>query len=122
MQVSALKILKSFDFNICVCTNSRPEWAMSILRHLKALMYIDKVITADDVKKPKPDPEMLYTAMNAFDAQPSETIIIEDSEPGLMAAHASGAYFIAVDNPFDWTFSKIHETIQTIHEFNNEQS
>ena len=44
----------------------------------------------------KPDPECYLTAMDYFKVKPEDTIIFEDSESGLKAAEASGAFYYKV--------------------------
>ena len=49
------------------------------------------VITDEDISRSKPDPEGYLKAMAHFGVTPAETMIFEDSGPGLEAARASGA-------------------------------
>ena len=44
----------------------------------------------------KPSPEIYDKTMAELQVQPSDTLIFEDSEVGLQAAKASGAYFIKI--------------------------
>ena len=41
------------------------------------------ITTANDISKPKPDPEGYLLAMENFRSDPVETLIFEDSEVGL---------------------------------------
>lgn len=58
---------------------------------------IDLVITLQDVVNPKPHPGPYLKAMMTLGVGPSETLIFEDSPPGLASAQASGARVIKVD-------------------------
>lgn len=58
------------------------------------------VLTGNDVKNNKPDPEIYETAMQQAHVSPSETLIFEDSEVGLEAAVRSGA---TVFDVLQWT-------------------
>jgi HAD superfamily hydrolase (TIGR01509 family) len=53
-------------------------------------------ISADDVKKTKPDPEGYLKAATMSGSEISECLIFEDSLTGMNAAIASGAYLIGV--------------------------
>ena len=54
-------------------------------------------ITGEDVVRSKPDPEGYLKAMAHFGVTPAETMIFEDSGPGLEAARASGATVYKVE-------------------------
>ena len=49
------------------------------------------------MEKSKPDPEGYLKAMEHFGVTPAETMIFEDSGPGLAAAKASGAAVFKVE-------------------------
>jgi len=53
-------------------------------------------VTADDVDHGKPEPDVYVAAMEQSGATPRRTLVIEDSEAGLAAAIASGAYAASV--------------------------
>jgi HAD superfamily hydrolase (TIGR01509 family) len=48
------------------------------------------IITGDQVTKGKPDPEIYLRAASALGIDPRECAALEDSEPGIHAAHAAG--------------------------------
>jgi HAD superfamily hydrolase (TIGR01509 family) len=59
--------------------------------------YFRAVITADDVTRAKPDPEIFEMVLNNYSIQPGSAIIIEDSVAGLQAANAAGIESVCVD-------------------------
>ena len=50
---------------------------------------------------------MYWKAMSMMTALPEETLIIEDSPPGLLAAQRSRANYVRVNNPFEVNINKI---------------
>jgi HAD superfamily hydrolase (TIGR01509 family) len=54
------------------------------------------VVTADDVARPKPEPDLYLAACEALGADPTRAAALEDSPPGVAAARAAGMYVIAV--------------------------
>ena len=60
----------------------------------------ETIICADDVTHAKPSPDIFLTAMAKLNSEPEDSIIIEDSITGVMAAKASGAFTIALTNTF----------------------
>ncbi|MGW5117117.1 HAD-IA family hydrolase [Streptomyces noursei] len=54
------------------------------------------VITADDVLRPKPDPEPFLLAARRLGVDPARCVVVEDAPAGLDAARAAGMTTIAV--------------------------
>jgi HAD superfamily hydrolase (TIGR01509 family) len=53
-------------------------------------------LTAEDVARGKPHPEIYLTAAARFDIPPNRMAVLEDSRNGCLAAAAAGAFTIAV--------------------------
>src|SRR5690242_8740205 len=66
----------------CV-TSSRKDHFDLIHAHTGFLKYFDFVLTASDVKRVKPDPELYIRAIERSGFAPAECVAIEDSERGL---------------------------------------
>ena len=80
----------------CVTTGSRRN-ATEVLSHFGCVCWFDLVLTSEDVTRSKPDPEGYVKAMEHFGVTPAETMIFEDSGPGMAAALASGASVFKVE-------------------------
>lgn len=55
------------------------------------------VVTSDDVEKYKPDPEPYFLAGALLGVEPTDCLVLEDSEEGVAAARAFGAQIWRVD-------------------------
>jgi HAD superfamily hydrolase (TIGR01509 family) len=106
-----LKSLKEQGFKMCVCSNSIRETTKMILLRKGLIEYIEFYVTNEDVKHPKPNPEMYLKAMINLGLSPKECVIVEDSHIGRKAAILSGAYLCGVMNMNDVELSKIQYTI-----------
>ena len=104
--------LKEDDFKIACCSNSIRKSVITILSKLGILDYFDLIISNEDVKNSKPHPEMYWNAMSLFGVLPEETLIIEDSPPGLLAASRSRASVFRVNNPSDVTEEAIRTRLK----------
>lgn len=62
----------------------------------KILSLFDVIITGNDIKKPKPDPEGYLKAIKFLGIKPSEAIVVEDTKLGIASAKSAGARCIAV--------------------------
>lgn len=58
--------------------------------------YFDYIITADEVSKPKPDPEVFLTCASKIGCPPEKCLVIEDSIFGIVAAKKANMSCIAI--------------------------
>jgi HAD superfamily hydrolase (TIGR01509 family) len=94
-------------YKIGVCTNSMRRTALIALAKINLIEHCSVILSSDDVHNPKPHPEIYWKAMSIMKCLPEETLIVEDSPIGLLAAERSRARYIRVDNPYDVTRSKV---------------
>jgi beta-phosphoglucomutase len=100
-KTSMLRELKKSGILLGCCSNSMSEMVNMMLKSADIVEYFDVVIGNDEVKNPKPDPEMYIRAMQQLGVSPKETVIVEDSQYGIAAAKASGATVIKVQGTKD---------------------
>jgi beta-phosphoglucomutase len=110
----ALSRLKSDGYKIAVCSNSVRNTIEVMMDKSDLLKYLDFIISNQDVKNGKPDPEMYNLAINKFNLKPEECLIVEDNENGVKAAVASGANLLKVESPSDVTYYNIMNRIKEL--------
>ena len=93
--------LKEDGYKIAVCSNSIRATVESLMRLSNLSKHIDYIVSNEDVKKGKPDPEMYLKAMEYFNLKPAEALILEDNEHGIAAAKSSGGHLMKIDLPED---------------------
>lgn len=93
--------LFSRGIRIAVCSNSTRETLGLVLEKLKIQEFVSLSLSNNDVTNAKPSPEIYLKAMSQLGLLPSETLIIEDSGPGIMSAKLSGADLLEVSSPAD---------------------
>ena len=96
--VFLLETLKEKGLILGIATN-RTNTMEQVLKDNDLEFYFEMVVTAADVKKPKPDPEQLLKIMAAFHLDPGEVIFIGDSEYDQRAARSAGTWFVAFKQP-----------------------
>lgn len=62
--------------------------------------YFEVIVTADDVRQPKPAPEGLRTALRALGVDPDQALYVGDTEPDFEFACAGGVAFVGVASGF----------------------
>jgi HAD superfamily hydrolase (TIGR01509 family) len=70
----------------------------ALLATLQADEAIDATTTADDVEKPKPDPEVFLKALAAGGVDPRRALAVGDSVWDIRAARDAGVACIAVES------------------------
>lgn len=99
--------LKSLGYKTGVCTNSIRSTMHAALNSARLFKMMDVMLANEHVSNAKPHPELYWSAMSRLGILPEETIIIEDSPPGLLAAKRSGANVIRVKDPSEVTIENI---------------
>lgn len=54
------------------------------------------ILTGNDVKKSKPNPEGYITAARRIGVDPAHCIVVEDSVQGMQAGHSAGAFVVGI--------------------------
>jgi len=76
----------------CVCSNSNYQSIKKMLTHVGLFdLFEGKIFSAPEVgtKKPKPAPDVYLFAAQKMHASPENTVVIEDSVPGVRGASSA---------------------------------
>ena len=106
-KIELFKELRNMGYKLAVASNSIRRSVLVMLAKIGIIEYMDLIISNEDVKNSKPHPEMYWKVMSMMGCLPEETLIVEDSPHGLLAASRSRANVLRVDNPKDLVLSKI---------------
>lgn len=79
-----------------VATSSRREYAERLLTRHGLLAHFAFLLTAEDVRQSKPNPEIYLTAASRFGIPPASLLVLEDSPAGVAAATAAGAFVVGI--------------------------
>ena len=83
-----------------LATMSYHKEALHVLRALELEHSLDVILTREDVRNPKPDPEIYLLAAQTLAVPPEECLVLEDSPNGVQAGVAAGMNVIAIATPF----------------------
>ena len=112
---AVMKALSESGYSIAVCSNSIRKTVLTVLSKLGIIEYMDLILSNEDVKNSKPHPEIYWKAISSMGMLPEETLIVEDSPYGLLAASRSKSYILRVKNPLEVTFSNITKKLAEIN-------
>ncbi|MFE0203563.1 HAD family hydrolase [Streptomyces sp. NPDC058985] len=81
---------------LAVASGSSPEAIGAILARTGLDAHLRTVVSADEVARGKPAPDVFLEAARRIGAAPADCVVLEDAAPGAAAAHAAGMRCIAV--------------------------
>lgn len=110
----ALSMLKRDGFILGVASNSIKETVTLMMEKSALNYYLDFQLSASDVTKAKPNPEIYLEALIRTGYSGSEVVVVEDNENGIRAAEAAGCHVYKVKNPDSVTYQNIIEFINSL--------
>jgi HAD superfamily hydrolase (TIGR01509 family) len=112
--IECMNSLTNDGYKIAVCSNSIRKTVLTVLSKLGIIEYVDLIISNEDVKNSKPHPEMYWKAISIMSFLPEQTLIVEDSPYGLLAASRSKSHVLRVKSPTEVGYSNIIKKINEI--------
>ena len=112
--IECMSSLTNDGYKIAVCSNSIRKTVLTVLSKLGIIEYVDLIISNEDVKNSKPHPEMYWKAISMMSFLPEQTLIVEDSPYGLLAASRSKSHVLRVKSPTEVGYSNITKKINEI--------
>jgi HAD superfamily hydrolase (TIGR01509 family) len=88
----------SGPFRLALATSSALPVAQSVLRETGWDQMFEAVVSADQVGRGKPEPEVYLHAIDMLGADAARSAAVEDSTNGLRSAAAAGLVIIAIPN------------------------
>lgn len=107
--IGCIKSLSQEGYKIACCSNSIRKTVLTVLSKLGIIEFFDLILSNEDVKNSKPHPEIYWSAISNMGCLPEETLIVEDSPYGLMAASKSKSNIMRVTSPNEVTYENIHK-------------
>jgi HAD superfamily hydrolase (TIGR01509 family) len=106
--------LSKDGYKIGCCSNSVRKTVLTVLSKLGIIEFFDVIFSNEDVKNSKPHPEIYWKAISEMGVLPEETLIVEDSPYGLLAAHRSKSNVLRVLNTTETNYENINNKINNI--------
>ena len=113
---STIQNLSLDGYKLAVCSNSIRKTVLTVLSKLGIIEFFDLILSNEDVQNSKPHPEMYWKAISKMSCLPEETLIVEDSPYGLLAASRSKAHILRVGSPKEVNYINVIQKIKLIKE------
>ncbi|MGI5452553.1 HAD family hydrolase [Streptomyces sp. CA-249302] len=91
-----VELLATEGVPLAVASGSSPEAIEAILAGTGLDAYLRTVVSADEVPRGKPAPDVFLEAARRLGSTPADCVVLEDAAPGAAAAHAAGMRCIAI--------------------------
>lgn len=116
--LNILKWAESQGLYRAVASSTAYEKVKGILKEVGVLPHLDLIVSGEQFKESKPNPEIYLKTAELLGVLPQECMAIEDSTVGITAAHRAGVKVIALrDDRFDFDRSLADGEIGRLEEF-----
>lgn len=114
--------LKNHGMLLAVASSSPKEYILDVTSQLGIQQYFDVLVSAQEVNKCKPAPDVFIRAYEKLNVKPKECMIFEDSTFGVQAAKAANVRCIGFinENSFNQDVSNADFQIESFKEVNYE--
>jgi beta-phosphoglucomutase len=96
-----IKYLKQAGLLLGLTTSALRENQQRAFERFGLGCYFDAIISGNDVKKGKPDPEPYLLTAARLDVEPAEALVVEDSVNGIRSGQAAGCKVVGLTTSFE---------------------
>ena len=115
-----LVFLKEHKIKTAVCSSSPKKTIENALKDCEILKYFDFIVSSDEVKKSKPNPDVYLKACEILQVSNEDAFVIEDSTRGIEAGKNANIKVIAIKDKFfgqdqakaDYIFEDLGEVLK----------
>jgi pseudouridine-5'-monophosphatase len=116
-----LELLEHLDrhrYPKAIATNSGRRYLERVLEIAGLPTQFDFLLSVDDVRNGKPDPEIYRKAAERFGVAPRQMLVLEDSEFGCRAAEQAEAHVVAIPGPHTLNpdYPSAHWIAESLHD------
>lgn len=109
-----LSRLQQDGYRLALCSNSVRQTVDEMLQSANLTSFFEFTLCNEDVKMPKPHPDIYLEAARRLRVAPERCLVIEDNVNGVESAAAAAMHVIEVAAPSDVTYERIAESIEAV--------
>jgi HAD superfamily hydrolase (TIGR01509 family) len=106
--------LRRRGMGLAVATNSIRSTTQTMLAYAGVLVFMDHVVTNEDVKSPKPSPDIYLMACSKLGVMPESVLVVEDNVNGVRAATSAGCRVLEVSGPSDLDLNRLDKRLEEL--------
>ena len=103
------------NYNIGLITNTPKNIAIYLLKKFDIIKYFNVIITSDDVKHGKPNPEVIIKACKLLNVKPKDVVIIGDTISDIKAGRNIGCKVIGLNINADYRINKLSKILEILN-------
>ena len=110
----ALSRLKGQGYKLALASNSVRN-SVEMMMHKSGLdRFLDVMVSNEDVKKGKPDPEIYLKTTALLGVKPEECLVVEDNENGIKSARDAGCHVMVVRDVLEVTDENLSQELANL--------
>ncbi|MFM8312686.1 MAG: HAD-IA family hydrolase [Deltaproteobacteria bacterium] len=109
-----LSSLKERGYTLAVASNSVKQTIHMVLDQMRISSFFDVILSRQDVARGKPHPDIFYRAIELMNLGSNETLIVEDSKPGITAANQVTPHVLVVKSPNEVNLQNINPVLHKL--------
>ena len=90
------RIKEEYKLKVGLVTNTPRANVNKIFEHFKLSNHFDVILTGNDVKRGKPDAEIVIKACERLNVKPEHAVLVGDTETDYQAGKAAGCFVVGV--------------------------
>ncbi len=111
---SVLGKLKQNSLKVGLVTNTFSQSTKEILAHFNLIDYFDTIVSGDDVKRGKPEPDLMIEACRRMKVPIKDTILVGDTKNDMVAGKRAGCFTIGFKIDGDARIENLNEVLKFV--------
>jgi HAD superfamily hydrolase (TIGR01509 family) len=107
-----LSKLKAAGYKVGLASNSIRSTIELMMQKANLAIYLDVVLSNQDVTHSKPHPEMYLKAAELLNVPPAQCLVVEDNEHGIKSATAAGCHVLVVSDVNEVQLDRVLDAIR----------
>jgi len=110
---NVLNVLTKYSVLKAVATSTERNRAEAMLNVANILNNFDMIVCGDEIQRGKPEPDIFLSVAERLQITPEKCVVLEDSEPGILAASNAHMFPILVPDikmPSEKTMKMVYRT------------
>ncbi len=109
-----LSRLTQDGYRLALCSNSVRRTVDEMIRSADLDSFFELTLSNEDIRSPKPHPEIYLEAAKRMQVQPDRCLVVEDNVNGIRSATAAGMHVIEVADPDAVTYDRVASALEAI--------